>query len=795
MMREGGNAVLRKNKQKSKEREKQRSLEKRGDRKNRSNRDLEISGKVEYEGDETNKRVRYANSRSHKSNTSSTSAQSNSGKSSSGKSSSGRSSSGKSSSGRSNSWKKSSSSGRKTTKKKKERGRHVAFVKQISSDGDSKAGLQNDEGANIVKTVSAKPLKPALKWNKYAKTNSMNIPSLQVSLMRSHNKDPFENYVVVCQLGTGSMGSVCKVKKKKTAVGGSARKTPGAVLMPKRIFPCLSFCFPCDDTNAQEESKLGPMVSTEGFDFEDPLNIGSFGSNVTMVSDNDSTCGNPGTKSMPQHSTMVSFKDDYVSTYALKTIVLDHVASHFFLTELYNEIAILRSLDHPNICKAIETFEFKNQVYLVLELCSGGDLYSRDPYDECQAKHIVHSIVDACRYLHLKNITHRDREFNATLDKSLKTFKLAFFYSHSQCFFFPCDFLVTAHVVKFENIMFASPASANVKIIDFGLSKKYFHNETMNHFVGTIYTMAPEVIMGNYDHSCDVWSIGVLAFMLLSSQLPFYGTSKNELTTKITKGKFRFKNRKWKNVSHEAKDFVTSLLVVDVKNRPSCSDALSHEWFNGYIKDEHYGYPNQLVCTAVMDRVQATLQAFAGYSKLKKLALIVIAHKSSNEEVGFLQQLFQHRFDVEKDGVITLDEFKISLAAYSYTDEELEDMFNAVDMDGDGDLSYSEFLAATIEAHGTIEEDRIAEAFDRLDHDDSGYITVENLMEFLGREVSEEEVHEIISQVDNSEDHRIDYEEFLGLWDGSFDDILGANLLDVQRKRMIRENARKKSLE
>jgi len=68
-------------------------------------------------------------------------------------------------------------------------------------------------------------------------------------------------------------------------------------------------------------------------------------------------------------------------------------------------------------------------------------------------------------------------------------------------------------------------------------------------------------------------------------------------------------------------------------------------------------------------------------------------------------------------------------------------------------------------------------------------------MEFLGREVSEEEVHEIISQVDNSEDHRIDYEEFLGLWDGSFDDILGANLLDVQRKRMIRENARKKSLE
>jgi len=124
---------------------------------------------------------------------------------------------------------------------------------------------------------------------------------------------------------------------------------------------------------------------------------------------------------------------------------------------------------------------------------------------------------------------------------------------------------------------------------------------------------------------------------------------------------------------------------------------------------------------------------YAGYTTLKKLALYVIAYKSTVDEIGFLQQLFQNRFDVEKDGIITLQEFKDALNVYSYTDEELTFMYNAVDIDGCGNISYSEFLAATIEAHGFIEEVRIAEAFDRLDSDDSGYITVTNLTPFSGK--------------------------------------------------------------
>ena len=325
-----------------------------------------------------------------------------------------------------------------------------------------------------------------------------------------------------------------------------------------------------------------------------------------------------------------------------------------------------------------------------------------------------------------------------------------------------------------------------MKIIDFGLSKKYSHKQNMSQTVGTIYTMAPEVIKGKYGEKCDVWSIGVLAYMLLSSSIPFFGKERRHVIKRILKGKYHFKARRWWTVSKEAKKFVTSLLVLDEKRRPSCSDALNHKWFRDYSNSSDCG--SFVVSSAVMDRVQATIQTYAGYTKLKKLALFVIARKSSADEVGFLQQIFRNRFDTEKDGIITLKEFKEALSVYSYTDEELETMFEAIDIDGTERLAYSEFLAATIEAHGSIEEDRIAEAFDRLDSDDTGYITVKNLAEFLGKDVPKEFIDDIIREADIvTKDHRIDYEEFLGLWDGDFNQVMAENLKEVRKKRSIRD--------
>lgn len=159
--------------------------------------------------------------------------------------------------------------------------------------------------------------------------------------------------------------------------------------------------------------------------------------------------------------------------------------------------------------------------------------------------------------------------------------------------------------------------------------------------------MAPEVIRGDYDEKCDVWSIGVIAFMLLSSSLPFYGKTRGHVVRRILEGTYAFKGRRWKEISEEAKSFVDKLLVQDSEKRPSAANSLQHEWLR---KD--FAHDGNNVSTAIMDQVQACIQTFAGYTKMKKLALLVISYRSTDDEIGFLRRLFQQRFDQFKDGVI-----------------------------------------------------------------------------------------------------------------------------------------------
>jgi calcium-dependent protein kinase len=289
--------------------------------------------------------------------------------------------------------------------------------------------------------------------------------------------------------------------------------------------------------------------------------------------------------------------------------------------------------------------------------------------------------------------------------------------------------------------------------------------------------MAPEVLLGDYDNKADMWSIGVIAFMLLSSSLPFFGKTRQHVIKKVMACQYSYKSRRWVKVSEEAKLFVSKMLQKDAKKRPSASDALDLSWLKKNIEtradEEDY---------VIMDRVFATIQTFANYGRLKKLALLVIAYKSSDEEIGFLRRIFR-KFDKLKDGEISLLEFKEALAEYNYSDQELDIMFNGIDIDQTGKIHYSEFLAATIETHGSIDEERIAEAFDRLDSDDSGYITVQNLKSFLGDDVQEEYLDAIIDEADIVHDHRISYDEFLSLWDEADDVKLRNSLKSVSLRR------------
>lgn len=338
--------------------------------------------------------------------------------------------------------------------------------------------------------------------------------------------------------------------------------------------------------------------------------------------------------------------------------------------------------------------------------------------------------------------------------------------------------------------MFASPQSDVVKIIDFGLSQKFAGNEVLHDQVGTVYTMAPELLAGDYNEKADVWSLGVITFMLLSSSMPFYGRDRVHVIKRIIQGRYHFKARRWSSVSQEAQDFVSTCLTNDPNQRPSANQAQNNPWLRGRRKlIGSIGENSDQDLYEVLDKIEATMANFATYTKLKQLALMVVAYKSTTEEIGYLRDIFQH-FDTLKNGEITLPEFKeLYNTYYDYTDEELEDLFQGIDLDGTGVVHYIEFLAATIESHGAIDEDRLAEAFDRLDSDDSGWITVENLRDFLGEDVPTSYLDEVIDECDIERDHRISYDEFIALWSQDDDEKYKEN----KKKALSRHSSKMSS--
>jgi calcium-dependent protein kinase len=493
-----------------------------------------------------------------------------------------------------------------------------------------------------------------------------------------------------------------------------------------------------------------------------------FGSNYTDITlSGELDPPRPQTSSLPSSTAALVPTDSSSTTsstreyvYALKSIHLDKCANAQLRKELLNEITILREIDHANIARAIETFDWNSRLFICLELCSGGDLYSRDPYTEREAAEIVTDILSAVAYLHSKGIIHRDLKL--------------YVYIHGDV----CPIAATrAHVLRqrlvsircSENIMFVDTRpDAECKIIDFGLSQKFAsQDESMSDAVGTVYTMAPELLAGNYTSKADVWSVGVITYMLLSSSMPFFGSTRYQVMKQICKGKIKFTSKRWKKVSKYAKGMVLHMLEADPQQRPSADRALrySKHWIRhldeqqqqeqSQLPSDAAATPNQSLSAAptqqpnisleqgqsrwspskspreggdidMMDRIQASIQAFAQYNTLKKLALMVIAYKSSASEIGWLRSTF-NKFDSLQNGEISLEEFTQALSnVYEYTIEEMEALFMGMDIDGTGLVHYTEFLAATIEAHGAIAEDRIAEAFDRIDSDDTGYITMEN---------------------------------------------------------------------
>merc|ERR1719291_1099120 len=215
------------------------------------------------------------------------------------------------------------------------------------------------------------------------------------------------------------------------------------------------------------------------------------------------------------------------------------------------EIAIMKMMDHPNIVKLYESFEDLRNIYLVMELCSGGELFDKiiesGHFTEVQAAILMQQIVKAIFYMHENHVCHRD--------------------------------------LKPENFLFMTkdPIEKNLlKIIDFGLSCKFETNQVLTTKAGTPYYVAPQVLAGKYDHLSDLWSLGVIMYVLLCGYPPFHGDTDADVLAKVRLGNFSFAAADWKNVSDDAKELIRLLLKMNPKDRYTAEQALNHAW----VKDK-----------------------------------------------------------------------------------------------------------------------------------------------------------------------------------------------------------------
>jgi calcium-dependent protein kinase len=272
---------------------------------------------------------------------------------------------------------------------------------------------------------------------------------------------------------------------------------------------------------------------------------------------------------------------------------------------------------------------------------------------------------------------------------------------------------------------------------------------------GTLAYVAPEVLDKSYTSQCDMWSFGVVVFIVLFGYMPFYGAEANQVQM-IRQGKYNEKAQVWNRVSKEGQDFVRKCLVVDPSVRLTPQAALDHPWVKQRDDVERTN------SVKVVDQDLAnSLVAFAQASQFRRAAMNMMAWSLTNEERAEVRQAFID-IDTDRSGAISLVEFKNVLEERFHIDhEQAQAAFEALDANHQEEIHYSEFLAAMCASRIKLHDDLLKDTFKHFDPSNSGYITSEDLQSILGDTFEPEEVTAMMQDVNKSENGKISYSEFI----------------------------------
>lgn len=423
---------------------------------------------------------------------------------------------------------------------------------------------------------------------------------------------------------------------------------------------------------------------------------------------------------------------------ALKVIKKSSITYQDDDQKFLKEIEILITLDHPNIIKIYEYYTDELNYYLITDYISNGELSEyvtkTKVLSEKQTQYIMNQLLCAVNYLHSNSIAHRD--------------------------------------IKLENVLVEKVTETNnekmlnIKLIDFGTSN-YIKKENNSNFtvkVGSPFYMAPEVLNKKYNNKCDIWSCGVIMFILLKGYPPFMGQTEEELFNSIKNTVIKFDDIK--DLSPQAKDLLSKMLERDVKVRYSAKDCLKHKWIKFYNEKQN-------VSNDVVNNALTNISNYNATEKLQQATMAYIVHfVSPNSEVEDLKKVF-NQFDKNNDGYLSYEEIDKAFNQYfadkhnfpNFTQKnKIYKVLDKIDTGKTGRISYEQFLQLSMNQKEILNEKNLKSAFEKFDSDKDGKLSKEEIKNVLG-EKDFQYVNELLKLVDMNKDGYLSFEEFKSLMD------------------------------
>ena len=408
--------------------------------------------------------------------------------------------------------------------------------------------------------------------------------------------------------------------------------------------------------------------------------------------------------------------------------------------ELMNEINILKKLDHPNILKINDFYSLKNEYSLITEYCQEGELFNEirayAPFNEAIAGYYMKQILTAVCYCHGMNVLHRD--------------------------------------LKPENILIVKRAKNGchpIKIIDFGTAKVFSKGKNENLLIGSSYYIAPEVLSRNYTEKCDLWSCGVIMYILLTGRPPFGGNNDEEILGRIKKGKYDLSKYPWGVISAEAKDLIKRLIEPNPSLRLNAEDALHHPWFELKKMKAIDKIINNLDNVSAQKLVN-NLKRYKADNALRCAVIAYLVHNNTQLAQAHDAIKLFNKIDTNGDGKIVKEELYNGLQAYLKLEgtelrNEVDIIFNNIDNDHNGYIEYEEFIRAAIDKEYFLNDNFLKFAFNYFDMDRSGMITLDEVTKLFYQNawnkkniVAQKQLKKCFEETDINNDGTLSFEEF-----------------------------------